>query len=67
VLNNRERCIFEARRLAESPIALEEIADEFGVSGERVRQIEVHAFEKVQHAVRNCVAVMETLAPLPAR
>jgi Sigma-70, region 4 len=53
VLNNRERRIFEARRLAENPITLEEIADEFGVSGERVRQIEVRAFEKVQHAVRN--------------
>jgi len=51
VLNDRERRIFEARRLAEDPITLEELADEFGVSRERVRQIEVRAFEKVQSAV----------------
>src|SRR6202043_1604702 len=52
VLNDRERRIFEARRLNDEPITLEELADEFGVSRERVRQIEVHAFEKVQKAVR---------------
>src|SRR5947207_15063244 len=46
VLNERERRIFEARRLADDPITLEELADEFGVSRERVRQIEVRAFEK---------------------
>src|SRR5215470_3743854 len=39
VLNERERRIFEARRLAEEPITLQELADEFGVSRERVRQI----------------------------
>src|SRR5450432_1969942 len=59
VLNERERRIFEARRLAEDPITLEELADEFGVSRERVRQIEVRAFEKVQKAVRNRIAAME--------
>jgi len=59
VLNDRERRIFEARRLADDPITLEELADEFGVSRERVRQIEVRAFEKVQKAVRNKVAAME--------
>jgi RNA polymerase sigma-32 factor len=48
VLNDRERRIFEARRLADDPITLEELAAEFGVSRERVRQIEVRAFEKVQ-------------------
>ncbi|BBE74104.1 RNA polymerase sigma factor RpoH [Oharaeibacter diazotrophicus] len=52
VLNERERRIFEARRLAEDPITLEELSTEFGVSRERVRQIEVRAFEKVQDAVR---------------
>src|ERR1700731_5510515 len=52
VLNDRERRIFEARRLADEPITLEELADEFGVSRERVRQIEVRAFEKVQKAVK---------------
>jgi RNA polymerase sigma-32 factor len=59
VLNERERRIFEARRLADDPITLEELADEFGVSRERVRQIEVRAFEKVQKAVRTRVAAME--------
>jgi RNA polymerase sigma-32 factor len=59
VLNERERRIFEARRLADEPITLEELADEFGVSRERVRQIEVRAFEKVQKAVRNRIAAME--------
>jgi len=65
VLNDRERRIFEARRLAEEPITLQELADEFGVSRERVRQIGVCAFEKVQKSVRNRVALMETPAPLP--
>src|SRR6187402_771459 len=65
VLNERERRIFEARRLAEDPITLEELAEEFGVSRERVRQIEVRAFEKVQKAVKNRVATME--APPAAR
>ena len=60
VLNDRERRIFEARRLADDPITLEELASEFGVSRERVRQIEVRAFEKVQRAVKNRVAAMET-------
>jgi RNA polymerase sigma-32 factor len=51
VLNARERRIFEARRLAEDPSTLEDLASEFGVSRERVRQIEVRAFQKVQRAV----------------
>ena len=65
VLNDRERRIFEARRLADDPITLEDLAAEFGVSRERVRQIEVRAFEKVQKAVKNRVAAMESPAPLP--
>jgi RNA polymerase sigma-32 factor len=60
VLNERERRIFEARRLADDPVTLEELAEEFGVSRERVRQIEVRAFEKVQKAVKNKVTAMET-------
>ncbi|HXT07531.1 MAG TPA: RNA polymerase sigma factor RpoH [Roseiarcus sp.] len=56
VLNPRERRIFEARRLADDPITLEELSAEFGVSRERVRQIEVRAFEKVQAAVKAGVA-----------
>jgi len=65
VLNDRERRIFEARRLADEPVTLEDLAVEFGVSRERVRQIEVRAFEKVQKAVKNRVAAME--APVAAR
>ncbi|AEG05454.1 RNA polymerase sigma factor RpoH [Sinorhizobium meliloti WSM1022] len=52
VLNDRERRIFEARRLTEEPITLEDLSTEFDISRERVRQIEVRAFEKVQEAVR---------------
>jgi RNA polymerase sigma-32 factor len=66
VLNERERRIFEARRLADDPITLEDLAAEFGVSRERVRQIEVRAFEKVQRAVKNRVAAMETRPPAAA-
>jgi RNA polymerase sigma-32 factor len=58
-LNRRERRIFEARRLADEPITLEDLADEFGVSRERVRQIEVRAFEKVRKAVKNRLAATE--------
>src|SRR6266699_2586989 len=64
-LNDRERRIFEARRLAEEPITLSELADEFGVSRERVRQIGVCAFEKVQKSVKKRVGMMETPAHLP--
>ena len=52
VLNDREKRIFEARRLREDPVTLEELSAEFDISRERVRQIEVRAFEKVQDAVR---------------
>jgi RNA polymerase sigma-32 factor len=65
VLNGRDRRIFEGRRLAEDPITLAELADEFGVSRERVRQIEVCAFEKVQKAIKNRVAAIETPAHQP--
>ena len=53
ILNERERRIFEARRLAEKPITLEQLSEEFGVSRERIRQIEVRAFEKIQKEVQN--------------
>jgi RNA polymerase sigma-32 factor len=66
VLNDRERRIFEARRLADDPITLEDLAAEFGVSRERVRQIEVRAFEKVQRAVKSRVAAMEARPAAPA-
>jgi RNA polymerase sigma-32 factor len=64
-LNPRERRTFEGRRLAEDPITLAELADEFGVSRERVRQIEARAFEKVQKAVKNRVAAIETPVQKP--
>ncbi len=51
-LNDRERRIFEARRLAEDSMTLEDLSQEFNVSRERIRQIEVRAFEKVQKAVQ---------------
>ncbi len=52
-LNDRERRIFEARRLTDRPATLEDLSSEFGVSRERIRQIEVRAFEKVQKAVQS--------------
>ena len=58
-LNEREQRIFEARRLSEDPITLEELSQEFGVSRERVRQIEVRAFEKVQKAMVAAAASMK--------
>jgi RNA polymerase sigma-32 factor len=58
VLNKRERRIFEARQLADDPVTLEDLAVEFGISRERVRQIEVRAFQKVQRAVQIAVVRM---------
>ena len=60
VLSGRDPAHLRTRRVAEDPITLAELADEFGVSRERVRQIEVRAFEKVQKAVQNRIAVIET-------
>ncbi|MGN6101118.1 MAG: RNA polymerase sigma factor RpoH, partial [Devosia sp.] len=51
-LNDREKAIFQARRLQENPATLEELAQEYNVSRERIRQIEVRAFEKVQDKVQ---------------
>jgi RNA polymerase sigma-32 factor len=56
VLAKRERRIFEARQLADDPMTLEDLAVEFGISRERVRQIEVRAFQKVQRAVHIAIA-----------
>ena len=58
-LTPREKRIFEARRLAEDPLTLEELSREFGVSRERIRQIEVRAFEKVQKAVKKAAEQAE--------
>ena len=51
-LSDRERHILTERRLKDSPTTLEELASEYGVSRERVRQIEVRAFEKLQKSMR---------------
>lgn len=64
VLSNRERRIFEARHLAEEPKTLEDLAAEFNVSRERVRQIDVRAFEKVQSAAKK--RIKERGAPAAA-
>ena len=53
VLDDRERRIFEARYLADEPLTLEDLAEKFKVSRERIRQIEVRAFEKVRKAAKN--------------
>ena len=52
-LNEREQHILQERRLTEDPKTLEELADHYGVSRERIRQIEVRAFEKLQKAMRS--------------
>ena len=52
-LNERERHILTERRLKENPVTLEDLSQEYGISRERVRQIEVRAFEKLQKAMRN--------------
>ena len=58
VLNKRERRIFEARQLADDPVTLEDLAVEFSILRERVRQIEVRAFQKVQRTVQIAIARM---------
>ena len=60
-LNKRERHILEQRRLSENPTTLEDLSHEYGISRERVRQIEVRAFEKLQKAIRNA-AIEQRLA-----
>ena len=52
VLNDREKDILMQRRLAETPVTLEELSESYGVSRERIRQIEVRAFEKLQDRMR---------------
>ncbi len=62
-LNDRERRVFEARRLQEDPSTLEDLSAEFNVSRERIRQIEVRAFEKVQKAVQKSARADELPRP----
>lgn len=60
VLNEREKAIFQARRLAEDPQTLEQLAQKYGVSRERIRQIEVRAFEKVQAGVSQAAEAQQS-------
>ncbi len=64
-LTERERHIFTERRLRDDPVTLEDLSKDFGVSRERVRQIEVRAFEKVQRAIRN-MATQDAIAQTKA-
>ena len=64
-LNERERHILTERRLRDNPTTLEELSQQYNISRERVRQIEVRAFEKLQKAIRNA-AMQERLATADA-
>jgi RNA polymerase sigma-32 factor len=63
VLNQRERDILTERRLAEPPVTLEELSTRYGVSRERVRQIEVRAFEKLQDRMRDLAIARGMIVP----
>ena len=65
-LNTREQRILAARRLSEPPLTLEDLATEFNISRERIRQIEVRAFEKLQKAVRDKAAALKLLPHVEA-
>ena len=65
-LNPREQRILAARRLLEPPLTLEDLATEFNISRERIRQIEVRAFEKLQKAVRDKAAALKLLPHVEA-
>jgi RNA polymerase sigma-32 factor len=66
VLNERERHILSERRLKDEPTTLEELSAQYGISRERVRQIEVRAFEKLQRAIKGLEAEQAAAAQLPA-
>ena len=63
-LNDRERHILTERRLRDNPTTLEDLSQEYDISRERVRQIEVRAFEKLQKAIKNA-AIGEKLLQAP--
>ena len=62
-LNDREKDVLEKRRLAETPITLEELSESYGVSRERIRQIEVRAFEKLQARMRELAVTKGMVVP----
>ncbi len=61
-LTDRERHILTERRLRDEPTTLEDLSQRYGISRERVRQIEVRAFEKLQKAMKSAVVEGEVLA-----
>jgi RNA polymerase sigma-32 factor len=61
-LNDRERHIFLERRLQDTPATLEDLSLQYGISRERVRQIEVRSFEKVQKAILDTIEALPTVA-----
>jgi RNA polymerase sigma-32 factor len=61
-LNERERHILTQRRLMENPVTLEDLSQHYGISRERVRQIEVRAFEKLQRSMKNALVDMHVQA-----
>jgi RNA polymerase sigma-32 factor len=66
-LNDRERRILTARRLQEEPATLEDLSKEYDISRERVRQIEVRAFEKLQRAIRDAAKQQRIGGAQPAK
>ena len=62
-LNDREKHILTQRRLVDEPETLEELSQQYGISRERVRQIEVRAFEKLQKGIRNLAGERRLLEP----
>lgn len=63
VLNDREKDILMERRLRDDPMTLEDLSERYGVSRERIRQIEVRAFEKLQNRMR--ILAREKGMPVP--
>jgi RNA polymerase sigma-32 factor len=63
VLNARERDVLVKRRLSETPVTLEELSESYGVSRERIRQIEVRAFEKLQERMRDLAKTKGMVVP----
>jgi len=63
VLNDREKDILEQRRLRDKPVTLEELSGQYDVSRERIRQIEVRAFEKIQKRMRELAMEKGLLEP----
>jgi len=63
VLNDREKDVLMKRRLAETPVTLEELSESYGVSRERIRQIEVRAFEKLQERMRDLAKTKGMVVP----